>query len=320
MIYFYYGSDSYRAKQTVNKLKEKFLELYDPSGTNIEFIDPSEFSLERFFNSVKASGFLSTKKFIVIKNVFTHKLFKDAQDPIINFLKTQQNTKEENYLVFWHEGVPRSNTKLFKYLMQACAANCSKNFEQLKGASLIKWVQSQAHEFDKTIDANTATLLLARVGDDTWMLHNEIKKISHTISSNSISIADVDTIVSARNLESIFPLVDALGERDKNKALQLLENSFYAEQDPLYLLSMITRQFRLLLMASEAKKLTQNSYAIAQQLGLPPFIAAKIIKQSMGYDREKITSIYSQLLEIDLLQKSDPKYVRAALTLLVSKL
>src|SRR3989344_1071792 len=107
MIYFYYGEDSFRAKETIHELKKKFISLYDPTGHSTGFIDESEFTPERFFNEVKASGFLAPKKFIIIKNIFSVKNFTEVQDSIIDFLKTLKNSKDENYLLFWHEGLPR---------------------------------------------------------------------------------------------------------------------------------------------------------------------------------------------------------------------
>jgi len=48
MIYFYYGEDSFRTKQTIDKLQDKFKKLYDPAGHNIEHLD-HDMTLETFF-------------------------------------------------------------------------------------------------------------------------------------------------------------------------------------------------------------------------------------------------------------------------------
>lgn len=321
MIYFYYGEDSYRAKQTIRELKKKFIKLYDPSGHNVDVIDQDEFSMERFFTSIKASGFLAAKKLVIIENIFSHKKFGDIQDVIIQFLKTQKNTKEENYLVFWQEGEPRRNTKLFKFLTKLCEPlNCCKNFETLKEKELIQWVQKEAQQYKKTMTNDAADLLVSLIGDNTWHLHHEVHKLVNFVSNEKIEADDVQKCITTTHADSIFSLVDAMSSRKKQQALQLLEDYLQRNSDMQYLISMIIRQFRLTLYAKEAGATTQNSYAIAQRLQLHPFVAKKMLQHSAYFTKKELETIYRDLMNLDRILKSDPCYLGTALTLFVSKL
>jgi len=320
MIYFFYGEDSFRAKQTIDQLKAKFVELYDKNGHNIDYFDNFDLTLEKFFTAAKGSGFLSPKKFILIKNIFSHKKLADIQDPIIEFIKSQKNDKDENYLIFWHEGLPRQNGKLFKCLKKKCSRKCINNFETLKTSRLVKWVQQQAQINNKKIDPAEAGLLISLIGDNTWHLHQEIQKISHSTNSEKIEQADIEHLTTAKSADNMFPFLDAIGEKNKIQALKLFEQLQQTEADFSRLMGMMARQYRLILKAKMASKETRNAYAVSSQLGLPPFIVKKILSQSSKYTEDDLTRTYKELIDIDLKIKSSPEQVRTAITMFITNL
>ena len=120
MIYFYYGDDTFRGKETLDALRKKFIELYDPNGHNIVTLYHDDMTLESFNTAVTAQGFLAGKKLTIVGNIFNHKKFKELQEHILEYLNTQKNNKDENYIVFWHEVSPQKTSKLFKYLYKRC--------------------------------------------------------------------------------------------------------------------------------------------------------------------------------------------------------
>jgi len=321
MIYFYYGDDTFRAKETIWQLKAKFINLYDPSGHNVEFIDEIEFSLERFFTAAKAQGFLAKKKFIIIKNIFSVKKFADVQDELIKYLKTQKNSKDENYIVFWHEGMPKQNTKLFKFLTKLCSPlKCCQNFEPLKQPQLIAWIQRQAAQHKKKISKDAAELLISLIGDNTWHLHHEIRKLSHFSEKETVTVDDIQDLIQKMHADTIFSLVDAMSARQTSKALSLLEDYFLRETDRQFLFNMIVRQFRLILLTKEARTTTDNSYAIAQRLKLHPYVAKKMLQHSSNFQRQELKAIYKNLIALDTVLKNDPDNIETALTLFVARL
>ena len=83
---------------------------------------------------------------------------------------------------------------------------------------------------------------------------------------------------------------------------------------------MIIRQYRLIMKAREINQTTKNAYSVTQQLGLPPFIAKKVLSQSSKYTGPELVNIYDKLIDIDRLTKSSPEQVRTAITMFIAKL
>jgi len=61
MIFFFYGEDSFRAKNKIDAIKTKFQTIVDQGEHNIESLDGDTMTVDDFFRSVTATGFLAPK-------------------------------------------------------------------------------------------------------------------------------------------------------------------------------------------------------------------------------------------------------------------
>jgi DNA polymerase-3 subunit delta len=300
MIFFYYGENSWLARQKIKAIKKKFQSDVDPSGHNILNIDGEDVSASKFFESVSASGFLASKKLLIVKNIFNNKKLGTWQDALLDFLSKQKDTAEENYIIFWQTDKPDVRTKLYKALKKFHFVEEFKNFSS---AELIAWLKKQAQIKNRSLDDITANILVAYVGNDLWSLQQELEKLIH-FTTNSITPDDVKNLVVSKVDDNIFNLVEAIGQQNKALALKLMDEKFNSGTNAQYLLSMIVRQYRLLIKVKALSKQASYSGAIAQALKLPPWLADKAFKQSQLYTAEQLKKIYSELLELDQQLKS----------------
>ncbi len=301
MIFFFYGEDSFRAKNKIDALKEKFHQSVDQSGQNILTLDGETLSLAKFFEAVKASGFLASKKLVLIKNIFTNKKIKDWQEDLIAYLNTQQDSVEENYLIFWQTDKPDVKNALYKTLKKF---KYSEEFAKLSPAKLEAWLKNKITKANKNINQVNLNLLLTYVGDDLWLLNQELDKLINFAAASEITSEDIKLLVAAKTNDNIFQLIDAIGKKDKKQATDLLNQQLKTGANALYLLSMIVRQYRLLLKIKLLSKDLNNSFALAQALKLHQFVAEKSLKQSQAYSLGQLKSIYKSLLNLEEKLKS----------------
>ncbi len=301
MIFFFYGEDSFRAKNKIDALKEKFHQSVDKSGQNILTLDGETLSLAKFFEAVKANGFLASKKLVVIKNIFTNKKLKDWQDDLIAYLEIQKDTIEENYLIFWQTDKPDVKSALYKTLKKF---KYSEEFAKLSPAKLEAWLKNKINKANKNISPANLNLLLTYAGDDLWLLNQELDKLINFVNTSEITSEDIKLLVAAKTNDNIFQLVDAIGKKDKKLAADLLNQQLKTGANALYLLSMIVRQYRLLLKIKLLSKDLNNSFALAQALKLHQFVAEKSLRQSQAYSLGQLKSIYKSLLNLEEKLKS----------------
>lgn len=300
MLFFYYGQDSFRANQKIEAIKNKFKAKVDPGGHNVQSLDGETIGPDDFFQAVSVMGFLADKKLIIIKNIFDNKKLKDWQDQLIKFLDKQADSPEENYIIFFQTNKPDSRLKLYKRLTKL---KFSEEFEALSASQLKTWIQKQFAKHSKNISLPALDLLTAYTGNNLWQINNEINKLVN-FSQADIKEEDIKLLVHAKVDENIFKLIDALGNKDKALALQLLEGQLDSGVNHQYILTMIVRQYRLLIKAKALGDKAKNYFALMQVLKVPKFIAQKTYQQSQMYSLDQLKKIYKYLLYLDEKFKS----------------
>ena len=300
MLFFYYGQDSFRSYQKVEAIKNKFKDKIDPGGYNAQVLDGETIGPEDFFQAVSVMGFLADKKLIIIKNIFHNKKLKDWQDQLLKFLNTQKDSPDENYIVFLQTDKPDTRLKLYKKLSQV---KFSEEFEPLNLNQLKSWTQKQFEKNSKIITNSSLDLLLAYVGNNLWQMHQEINKLS-SFAAGEIGEKEVKELVQAKIDDNIFNLIDALGNKDKSLALKLIEEKINSGVNHQYILTMIIRQYRLIIKAKALGDKAKNYFALMQVLKIPKIVAEKTYAQSKLYAMPQLKTIYKYLLYIDEKFKS----------------
>lgn len=300
MIFFYYGENSWLAKQKIDAIAKKFKQEVDPSGHNVVYLDGENIKADDFFQAISVYGFLANKKLIIIKNLFSNKKLSTWQDSLLNFLQKQTDSTQENYLIFWETNKPDARLKLYKKLS---SFKYVEEFNKLSSSQLETWIQKEFSKRHKNISLEALRLLVAYVGNDLWALNQEINKLSH-YAQNNVDEASIKLLVNAKLDENIFNFIDALGNQDKPLALRLLNEQIAGGANAQYVLSMIIRQYRLLLKAKLIAQQAEYPGALAAALKIQPWLAEKTFKQSKRYSLAQLKNIYQQLLYLDAKLKT----------------
>lgn len=194
-----------------------------------------------------------------------------------------------------------------------------KLFDLPKGEALVRWIRARAKAQggELTLEAAQA---LAEVEDDPRALGNEIAKLlTYANFSRPVELEDVQTLTPAGGEAVIWDLVDAIGQR-RGPAAQRELHKLLQTAEPLYTLSMIVRQYRLLLQARELLDERASETEISKTLGLHPFPTGKICAQARHFSLGDLEHIYRRLLEYDVEIKTGRIEAEAALDTLVGAL
>jgi len=189
------------------------------------------------------------------------------------------------------------------------------------------WIQNKAVDLGGTFNQQAAQLLRDFIGNDTRQAIQEITKLLTYVNfERPVEVDDVALLTVRDHQSDIFAMVDAIGARDGQKALEMLE-ILLDESDFVYLFGMVIRQFRLLIQAREILDLRESGLFLgsSQQnlnkaLGVADFVAKKAFAQARNFDLPTLESIYHHLLEIDLGEKTGRMPGQVALEMLITRL
>ena len=308
MIIFLYGPDSFRSKQKLNEIIMQYKEVRK-SGLNLVYLDAKEAKVSDLLDNFKIASMFAEKKLVILKNVFLNKKFQeDLLEEIKNLIAS------DNIIVIYENEAVDKRGKLFKLLDKEIKC---QEFELPDFKTVKIWLKKELEKNNAKMEADAEDLLLNYIGNDLWSLSNEVLKLSNYSSAEAdkdgkvINIEDVEILVKPKIDSDIFKTIEAMASRNKKLALDLLHNHIENGDHSLYLLSMITYQFRNLLILKESG---------GKRTGLHPFVVQKTMPLCAKFSFEELKKIYWRIFEIDSDIKTGKIDAELAIDMLVAEI
>ena len=187
-----------------------------------------------------------------------------------------------------------------------------------KGAALESWITKRAKNNNVKVSPEATSLLANFIGNHLRLLSNEIDKLAAYVGEGKTINADDVRKLSAQVQEArIFDLTDALAQRNRKQALNILHDLLSDGEPPIKLIFTITTQVRTLLLVKELSQKGLRSGAIASTIGIAPFMAEKALRQVGNFTMPQLEGAYRQLLSTDAALKRSRLEPEMALDLLV---
>jgi len=323
MIIFLYGADSFRSRQKLNIYKNKFLKDTANAEGGLVVVDGEKLTLEELSRQGSVSSLFASKRMIVVERIFSNKVTKTLFD-IANFLKDKAEASDNIY-IFWDDitGEKMGRSKLFKYLNNLQYA---EKFVNLTNTEIVTWLNKKTATAGLRISIQAANKLNAYFENDLWLIDNEMKKLIHHKLANKedendveISDKDVDLLSRGKSHANIFALTDAISVKNKSRALELFEQEIENGSDGIYLLTMIVRQFKILLQIKDSLELGKNINDIKSQFRMHPFVIEKTAGQARNFTLASLRGINDALLRIEKAIKTGKADPQLALSVLISR-
>lgn len=304
MIIFLYGQDTFRSKQQLKKMVDKFKLERDPQGYNVVELDCNSETQSNIMQQILTAPFLSEKKMVVLKNLLSNSEHKDFLADLQSRIEEKRLT-ETNIIIFW-ESTSTFKTKNAKSLFDLLQKEkFAQSFSELKGLELSNWIKSEINSRGAKIETKALSFLMQNFASDMWSLSTLIDQlVSYT--QLEITLSDVEKFVGEKVDDNIFNLVDAIVAGQKNKAYKMIRKQYEKGEDAQYIFAMILRQFRILLEMREIYEKQDNIHSndLAKMLGLHPFVVTKSLAFVKSYTLTHIKDIYLKLLEMDVKTKT----------------
>ncbi len=240
-------------------------------------------------------------------------LIDDADDFVSNnrpaLEKYLAHPARSSVLILDVKSWPKS-TKLYKATESVgLAVECS----ELKGAALVKWVQKIARdEFAKSLDKDSAALIIQLAGDSLGLLEQEVAKLASLVGeAEVITQEDVSRVVGGWRLETTWMMLDAVRDNNVGKAIEALDHLLMAGEAPQRILGATTFTFRKLAEATESARTGTPLPEALRAAGIAPFAVAGAEKYMRRIGFERASRILQWLCEADHDMKGgsrvDPK-------------
>ncbi|MEK7580238.1 MAG: DNA polymerase III subunit delta [Patescibacteria group bacterium] len=309
MIILLQGADTFSLKERLNFLKESFVKKYKDSAINILEIDSKDFDINKLRSQMLSGGLFAAKRFIIIKNLLSGQKDKKFLEELGQTIESLADDKDN--IVILQEGNLKTNEVNKKIIDYLTKQKYSKKFDILARAQIGQKINKMLVKYKMIIDAPAKDLLIERCGSDLWLLNNEMNKLlAFKNFTGKIILGDVDLMTRPGLEEKVWPLIDALAQRQKSRALKEIENLMAGGADlHSMIIPMLAWQIRIILKIKSVivSSGPTDPYHLAAEIKEKPYAVQKAINKIDDFGLGEIKNIYHRLMEIDISSKTNSK-------------
>ncbi len=294
-VYLLNGPEEYLHKQALVSLKSAALNPETISFNYAEFEASTDSSTE-VLQALDTLPVYSRYRLVLLQNV--QLLAPGDQDALLSYVSSP---RARSILVLAANELDR-RTAFYRYLREKA---CVVELPKLKGYGLFRWAENYLRARGYRLSSTGLRKLVGLVGSDLRALANELEKLLlYSGEDKEISNQAVDELVQHSRQHGIFELINALGRKDHQAALNLLGNLLDSGEPPLMIVTMMARHFRQTIIAKELLERDRPLAEIAAAARIPSFILEEFITQVRHMDSAVARDMYVRLALIDYRLKS----------------
>jgi DNA polymerase III subunit delta len=319
-LYLFYGPEEYLTKYYLESI-EKLLLSEDMKTLNRIILD-GKVDIKKIIEACETMPVFSEKKVVIVKNSGLLKAKKKteddskgkgADDSLSSYLT---GMPEYTCLIFYEEEID----KRVKVIDTIKKNGLIVEFSFQKPAELVRWVVKAFKSYGKDIDTFSASQFVENCEQGMTEILNEINKVALYLGDKTKVTDSVIEKICTKSIKGrIFDLTDAIAEKNAGKSLKLLNDMIVLKEPIPKILFMITRQFRQILEMKLLNNEGLNTSLSASKMGITPYAAGKIAKQTKSFDVETLKEAIEESLEMDLAIKTGKIDERIAVELLISR-
>ncbi|MBI4202362.1 MAG: DNA polymerase III subunit delta [Chloroflexi bacterium] len=328
--YVYYGPDDFSKKEALDHLKAT-VGMSDVLDANTTTLKAQGLTLPLLRDACGAIPFLADRRLIIVEGLLKLLEEPEGQRPARGRGPRAQRSGQDQWealpqllqelppttLLVFLDGDFRRPPLLLKELSSHALV---RRFAPPEKDALHAWIHERVARAGGSIQPAAASLLAETVGGDLWALSGEVEKLVLHANGRPIERKDVEELTANRREASIFRAVDALLAGQAAQAMQMLLSLRDSGAEVSYILTMIARQLRFVLVAQELLALGVRGEGLGQRVGVQPFAMAALRDQARRHPPAQLERMYRLLLQTDVSIKTGALSDQLALESLVAEL
>ncbi|MCL2016988.1 MAG: DNA polymerase III subunit delta [Defluviitaleaceae bacterium] len=281
-VYLLYGEELFLVRHYANLFLEK---LVSEKTMNSDVFDGKDFEISAVIDAADTFPFLDNNRIVYIKD--SNLLSTGRKDDTEKLTKYLPNIPKSTIIVFVETAVDKRN-RLYK---QVAAQGRAIEFQTPSDSELTKWLANIFKKNGKQISAPLLQKILSTVPKGMDAIYSEADKIADFLGDRTtVTETDIDEICTKSLEARIFDLVAAVCNGQTEKALVLYHNMLVAKEQPIVILVMMARQFRLVLQCKSCADQKMQPRQIAATLALRDFIVRECLQQAKKFTQTRLVS------------------------------
>lgn len=284
--------------------KNTFQKKLGIESINVNVFNDENFDVVNIINACNQFSFFNEKRIVVVQDI-QKELSQNAKQKFEDYCK---NPNKDCILLF----IDTLINKVFDFLKSVEIVEC-KPSEMF----IVNFIKDKFLKRDIKISEDNCKVLNNYCLGNLNRLNLEIKKICDYLMVGEVTKKDIDLLVYKDTELKVFDLTNALGQKDGNKSLNILNEMLKTGEAPIKILGLITGSFRRMMFAKINKGSTLD---LAKVLNVKEYAIVKAKESASKFSALQLKSILNLLLETDYNIKSGVFSQENALYFLVCKI
>ncbi|MDP7532664.1 MAG: DNA polymerase III subunit delta [SAR202 cluster bacterium] len=324
MIVLLYGEDEVGVEETLAKMKEA-TGPEDLRDVNVTVLMGSDLTPENLAMAAFTLPFMTDRRLVVVKGLLTRfqgqgpsrgGARRKELEPWSALIDQLETLPDVTGLVFVDAALVKNNPMLAK--LKSVARE--QEHALPRGSAFQGWVAQRAKTRGVDIEPAAIAALTDAVGRQPRLVDVELQKLGAYKEGGRVTRDDVQRMVAYVREAGIFEAVDAVVEGRTGDAIRMVRQIVEGGDPAVYVITMIARQVRLLLLAKDLRANNVQRNEMPQRLGVPPFAVDRTLRQEGRLSFPRLREIHHRLVETDLAMKSTSIDDELALEMLIAEL
>lgn len=291
--YLIVGSDELKSSRAVERMRARL----EKSGM-VEFnLDERDMTKDPQIDDIVASlnTFPMGAEFRLVILTNCDKLPKAMSEPLVEYFA---NPSPTTVCLVVATSLAK-NTRLYKAIKKLgdkAIIDCAPK----KTWEMAPQVVKMAAAHGKAMGLPAAEALVARSGENTRMLDNELKKLASMVTGSEITLADIERHVMRTAEVKPWEFLNAVAARDLVRSLELLK--LQPAKSEVRLWSLLVTRLRELIIAKSLDTRGQGSQ-LATTLGVQGWQVKNHLSWARRWRMDELLEALSQAIEVELALK-----------------
>jgi DNA polymerase III subunit delta len=293
-IYFLHGEEPYFIDVLTKAIQDNALEESE-LDFNQSILYGKDAEVLSLISELKSYPMMAERRLVILKEAQYFKAIEQLESYL-------ENPANSTIFVICYKYKTFDARK--KTLKNALKNGVVFKSEKVKEYQLAEWIQQYIKTTGYELTSKACMLLIESLGNDLGRIVKELEKLAVLIEKGTIINENhIEENIGISKDYNVFELTNAVANKDNLKALKIVD---YFDHNPKAadLVFVISNLFKFFSQIMRIHFLPNKSReAVAQALGVHPFVAGELTNAKNKYDPRKIAANIALIHEYDLKSK-----------------
>ncbi|MCL1630434.1 DNA polymerase III subunit delta [Sporolactobacillus sp. CPB3-1] len=320
-IYLLFGTQDFLLQLMKKNITDEALKD-EERDFHLSVYDLAEVPLDQAVEDAETVPFFGGKKVVILENAYilsSERVKSKVEHKVDRLQIYLEHPAEDTVLIMVapYEKLDRRK----KIVKVAEKTAVTYELSRITDTMIYRLMENVAAQYNASYTKEGHERLLAAIGPNLGQLANEVGKCALYCGPERPIDARVVDEIGSRSLETnVFLLVNRVMARKTAEALHMLHDLILMKEEPLKLLALLERQFRIVYQVGFYQKAGYTQNNIAKKTGVHPYAVKLALDQTRLFSERMLEMALEQCAEADYQIKTGQTDKVLALELLIAAL